>query len=99
MKILVVCIFLLNLTLTSGQVDSTKSAKHNLYNINGIWIVDLRPSPESDPYYKDFIIKYEYDNKFSGVFYDTEFDIERTEAEHGTFHEAKLVGLPDSVAE
>ncbi len=41
--------------------------------LNGTWQVDLRPSPDSEPYYKDFEITLANDNSFNGKFYDTEF--------------------------
>jgi hypothetical protein len=39
----------------------------------GTWQLDLRPSPESDSYKKDFEVTRFSDGKLSGVFYGTEF--------------------------
>lgn len=37
----------------------------------GTWQVDLRPTPDSDPYYKEFIVTGVRGGSFSGTFYDT----------------------------
>ena len=37
----------------------------------GTWTVDLRPTPSSDPYYRDFIVSAVDGNTFTGTFYDT----------------------------
>lgn len=39
----------------------------------GVWELDLRPSPEAEPYLKDFIIQAFSDGKLSGEFYGTPF--------------------------
>ncbi len=42
-------------------------------NIKGTWLIDLRPSPISEPYLKNFIINPTEGEEFSGEFYGTEF--------------------------
>ncbi len=37
----------------------------------GTWIVDLRPTPGSDPYYKEFVVTSVQGRSFTGTFYDT----------------------------
>ena len=74
MKIITVLLILINLSTILAQSESQKTVKHDLKEISGTWVIDLRPSPESDPYFKDFVIKYRDDKNFSGVFYDTEFE-------------------------
>ena len=56
-----------------GQTGSDNLKNHDLNEINGLWIIDLRPTPESEPYLKNFVVKIS-DNGFEGSFYDTEFD-------------------------
>ena len=73
MKTLVFFIVVLNLSTILAQSETKKTVEHDLDGISGTWIIDLRPNPESNPYFKDFVIKYDYDKTFSGVFYDTEF--------------------------
>jgi hypothetical protein len=45
-----------------------------LKNLVGTWELDLRPSPESDVYKKDFDITGFSDGKLKGVYYGTEFN-------------------------
>lgn len=44
-----------------------------LKNLIGSWILDLRPTPQSEPYLKDFDIMGFDDGKLSGTFYETDF--------------------------
>ncbi len=37
----------------------------------GTWKVDLRPTPDAEPYYQEFIVSSVQDDSFSGVFYGT----------------------------
>ncbi len=36
----------------------------------GAWQVDLRPTPDAEPYYKEFVVTAVKDGSFSGTFYD-----------------------------
>jgi CubicO group peptidase (beta-lactamase class C family) len=45
--------------------------KTDLSTIKGTWILDLRPDPTSEPYYKDFIIEPTKGKFFNGEFYGT----------------------------
>jgi len=40
----------------------------------GTWIVDLRPTPDSDPYLQEFTIHAIEGDRFSGTFYSTQFE-------------------------
>jgi hypothetical protein len=37
----------------------------------GTWKVDLRPTPEAEPHYKDFVVTAVRGGTFEGTFYDT----------------------------
>jgi len=37
----------------------------------GTWTVDLRPTPGSEPYYKEFVVTSVQGSSFTGTFYDT----------------------------
>lgn len=37
----------------------------------GTWQIDLRPTPDADAYYKDFIVESVDGRDFKGMFYDT----------------------------
>ncbi|MBT8194909.1 MAG: hypothetical protein HKO56_09110 [Bacteroidia bacterium] len=41
--------------------------------IIGTWQIDLRPTPDSEAYYKNFLIEKVNGKEFSGEFYDTNF--------------------------
>lgn len=45
----------------------------NLSQIQGTWEIDLRPTPNSQPYLKEFVISSVTDKTFSGIFYGSEF--------------------------
>ncbi len=49
----------------------------------GTWRVDLRPSPDSDPYYKQFVVTSVDGNSFTGTFYDTPVSEARINADWG----------------
>ena len=46
----------------------------NLSRLAGTWQIDLRPTPDAEPYLKDFVISNVADKSFSGVFYGSEFE-------------------------
>lgn len=53
------------------QSVSDDSVKVGALSIQGTWIIDLRPTPESEPYLKEFKISSIENTNFSGEFYDT----------------------------
>lgn len=48
-------------------------ATHDLEKVKGTWLLDLRPDPTSEPYYKDFILEPTKGLEFKGEFYGTKF--------------------------
>lgn len=56
----------------------TKSANldnsNNLSILAGTWEIDLRPTPDAEPYLKDFVISNVAGKNFSGVFYGSQFE-------------------------
>jgi hypothetical protein len=66
-------LFLITLIVTFQPAYS-----QNITETEGTWIIDLRPTPDSEPYLKEFLIKditTDSLNKvyFSGTFYETDF--------------------------
>ncbi|MBT8196117.1 MAG: hypothetical protein KJO64_06795 [Bacteroidia bacterium] len=57
----------------NAQSGPTSNANVDLNNVVGVWIIDLRPTPDSEPYLKEFAIEVIEGNSFSGKFYDTDF--------------------------
>ena len=39
--------------------------------LTGTWRVDLRPTPDAEPYYREFVVSSVEGNSFSGRFYDS----------------------------
>ena len=65
---LVIVLVISSFSLDPGTKD------FDLNEIEGTWQIDLRPSPDAAPYLKDFVIKLEQDNAFSGEYYETPFN-------------------------
>jgi len=56
------------------KTDFKNSKKvSDIDKIKGVWHIDLRPTPNSEPYIKDFVITDISGNEFSGEFYSTQF--------------------------
>ena len=53
---------LLQNTFTSNTIDKNE-------NIVGEWIIDLRPSPDADPYLQTFTVVVQNEKNFVGSFY------------------------------
>ncbi len=54
----------------------------------GTWQVDLRPTPQSDPYFQEFVIMRAADGSFSGTFYGAEISEVRTNSDWGALRVA-----------
>lgn len=59
-------------------------ASVGLDELPGTWSVDLRPTPDADPYLKTFTIDAIDGNRVTGSFYDTPFDDGVLNADWGT---------------
>ncbi|MBC7557434.1 MAG: beta-lactamase family protein [Chryseobacterium sp.] len=55
---------------------SKTEAKNNIDTnyLKGTWIIDLRPTPKSEAYYREFLIKSIDSKKFTGEFYGSSFE-------------------------
>ena len=42
--------------------------------LQGDWVIDLRPAPDAEPYFKKMTISFDDEKQFSGEFYNTSFD-------------------------
>lgn len=49
----------------------------------GTWRVDLRLTPNSEPYYKEFVVTSVSENSFTGTFYDTTISQARINTDWG----------------
>ena len=64
------CCFLITLT---AAAQKTKIAKPVADSALGTWVIDLRPTPQSKPYLKDFKFTKIDGKKFDGEFYSYPF--------------------------
>ena len=62
------------------QSSSTEVAEDFLV---GTWRVDLRPTPDVEPYFKEFVVTSVQGNSFSGRFYDSPISQGRINADWG----------------
>ncbi len=71
----------------SPQQESTDSVQQQLLRAAiGTWELDLRPSPDSEPYLKDFILQSFDKGKLSGAFYGTPFTNGKINTAWGKFY-------------
>lgn len=69
MKKLLLLVFVLSSIVSNSQTVSKKAVDSML----GTWIIDLRPTPSSEAYLKEFQFTKIEGKEFEGVFYDTPF--------------------------
>ena len=73
MKFLLSILFFTFTQCSIAQNANSNSPTHDLENIKGTWVIDLKTAPDQPSYLKEFMIQPEKENKFSGTFYGTEF--------------------------
>ena len=71
LKISLTLLFALGFNFLFAQDATTPLSKSDL---EGQWEIDLRPTPDADPYFKNFTLQFFDDRHFAGAFYDTPFD-------------------------
>lgn len=52
----------------------------------GTWKVDLRPTPDSNAYYQEFVVESVEDRSFGGTFYGTAIEEGRINTDWGSVH-------------
>lgn len=77
MKSIITVFFLLVSTVTMAQGEKTNqpssSNKPVADSALGTWLIDLRPTPDSEPYLKEFKFTNIYGKQFDGEFYGYPF--------------------------
>ena len=77
MKKIITVLFLLVSSVVMAQVEKKNqvpaSNKPIADSALGNWVIDLRPTPDSDPYLKDFKFTKTYGKQFDGEFYGYPF--------------------------
>jgi len=66
-------LFLLLLLCSSTVLAQSKAdtSIQTVDSIEGTWSIDLRPTPDAEPYLKQFILKLKNDTSFEGEFYNS----------------------------
>ncbi|OLY90905.1 hypothetical protein SAMN05444008_11740 [Cnuella takakiae] len=60
-------------TSVAAAKDSTSATQQLVQSLLDTWVIDLRPSPDAEPYLKDFVLKAFDAQTLKGSFYDTPF--------------------------
>lgn len=79
-----VCMFLGAFCLSTSAADPVFQPSPSASVLLGTWNVDLRPTPEAEPYLKTFVVTSVEGNTFTGTFYDTEITGAKINSDWGT---------------
>ena len=74
MKIFLIILLFSSFNVTFAQSETTGTNDTRPEEIRGTWIIDLRPTPDAENYFKEFVIEKLDGKSFSGKFYDTDFE-------------------------
>ena len=66
-------LLLISLLLLTIKTNAQQPAKLVADSLGGTWLIDLRPTPDSDPYLKEFKVSKIKGENFDGEFYGTPF--------------------------
>ncbi|MCA9727433.1 MAG: hypothetical protein KC729_07105 [Candidatus Eisenbacteria bacterium] len=69
-----------------GCAGATKQRSGGEAGLLGTWKVDLRPTPDAEPYYQEFIVEQIEDGTFRGSFYHTPVENARLNTDWGEVH-------------
>lgn len=62
------------------------AATPTVADLVGIWKVDLRPTPDAEPYYQEFVVEKVDGTTFFGSFYGTPIESARVNIDWGQVH-------------
>ncbi len=65
-------VLLIYLALTACATDKLDATPMDSTRLLGAWRVDLRPTPDSEPYYQALVVTSVEANSFAGTFYGTD---------------------------
>ena len=69
MRILNLIFLIFLVTTVFSQNAPTQDSIVAKESLVGKWILDLRPSPDADPYFQSLLINQQREDKFTGLFY------------------------------
>ena len=62
---------IIGLFIFASHLSANEFDKPKAEDLFGVWQVDLRPTPDAEAYYKDFVVKSVKGREFTGTFYDS----------------------------
>ena len=77
---------LLTILISTGLGACSPAVSRNAISedlLLGTWKVDLRPTPDAEPYYKDFVVTSVQSGTFSGTFYGAPISDARINSDWG----------------
>lgn len=69
---------------SAAQVQRPQTATVAAPSLVGTWKVDLRPTPDADPYFQEFVVTSVDGKRFEGTFYGTPLSQGRINTDWGT---------------
>ena len=78
LTLLLLCVWLVSCAAPGPTV-----APVSAYALVGTWTVDLRPTPDAEPYYQDFVVESVEGSAFTGTFYGTSVSEARVNTDWG----------------
>ena len=74
-KTIISLLFLLLMSINSqAQNQETRMDTSRNDQLIGEWLIDLRPTPQSEGYFQDFVVISISDNRFTGTFYGSSLE-------------------------
>ncbi len=67
-------LLLLFFTLTSSIQPQEGNDSVSWNTLEGVWVIDLRPSPDAEPYTQEFKVTEVSGNTFQGIFYGSRLE-------------------------
>ncbi len=77
---------LLLFTFMAGLQAQDPTTDNRLEKLSGTWQIDLRPSPDSDPYFQELKIEEIGTDSFSGTFYGSDIRDVQTNTQWSKLH-------------
>ncbi len=77
---------MLTVAMTSLLLAAGAGADPAPSSLIGTWKVDLRPTPDAEPYYQEFVVTAVEGGTFTGTFYNTPIENGRINEDWGAIH-------------
>ena len=71
-NIFISCLSIVFCMSNSFAQENTEEDYRRIYELEGYWLIDLRPSPSAEAYEKEMVLRIEEDLSIQGEFYNSE---------------------------